>query len=70
LTLRPDKLTGLTAVRLTNGEELNGSWRGGRREGLGSIAGPRLEKVSRARNCKRLKNPGIDAKESIPPAYD
>jgi hypothetical protein len=45
--LRPDKLTGLTAVRLTNGEELNGSWRGGRREGLGSIAGPRLEKVWR-----------------------
>jgi hypothetical protein len=47
LTFRPDKLTGLTAVRLTNGEELNGSWRGGRREGLGSITGPRLEKVWR-----------------------
>ncbi len=24
---------------------------------------------SRARNCKRLKIPGIDSKESIPPAY-
>jgi hypothetical protein len=28
-----------------------------------------IEKKPRARICKRLRSPGIDSKESIPPAY-
>ena len=40
-------MTGQTAVRLKNGDELTGCWKGGKREGLGSIAGPRLEQVVR-----------------------
>jgi hypothetical protein len=27
------------------------------------------EKETRARICKRLRNPGIDSEESMPPAY-
>ena len=32
-------------MRLDSGEELGGRWRKGKREGLGSLVGPRLEKV-------------------------
>ena len=34
-------------VKLTNGDELQGSWRDGKRVGSGAFYGPRLEKVSR-----------------------
>ena len=34
---------GRAAVSLHTGDELYGSWRGGRREGLGNTTGPRLE---------------------------
>ena len=33
-------------VKLTNGDELQGSWRDGKRVGPGAFYGPRLEKVS------------------------
>ena len=33
-------------VKLTNGDELQGCWRDGKRVGQGALYGPRLEKVS------------------------
>lgn len=35
-------------VMLSNGDEATGRWVRGRREGLGCVSGPRLEKVGRA----------------------
>jgi hypothetical protein len=41
-----EKLCGRDCVvKLKNGEELNGAWREGKREGLGALYSPRLEKV-------------------------
>jgi hypothetical protein len=34
-----------------------------------SCAGLKMYRIYRARICKRLRSPGIDFKESIPPAY-
>jgi hypothetical protein len=31
--------------------------------------GPKKVEIFRAQICKRLRSPGIDSKESIPPAY-
>ena len=43
--VRPEKLCGQTYIKLKNGEEIQAFWRGGRREGWGTILGPRFEKV-------------------------
>jgi len=41
-----EKLCGRDCVvKLKNGEELNGAWREGKREGLGALYSPRLEKI-------------------------
>jgi len=40
-----NNLSGNLLVKLTTGEELSGRWVDGRREGLGALTGPRLEKV-------------------------
>ncbi|XP_023325497.1 histone-lysine N-methyltransferase SETD7 isoform X2 [Eurytemora carolleeae] len=40
---RPEKLYGQTYIKLKNGEEIQAFWRGGRREGWGTILGPRFE---------------------------
>ena len=42
---KTDNISGQLVVNLTTGEELSGRWVGGKREGLGLIIGPRLEKV-------------------------
>ena len=39
-------ISGNLLVKLTTGEELSGRWVGGKREGLGALASPRLDKVS------------------------
>ena len=44
---RPEKLCGQTYIKLKNGEEIQAFWRGGRREGWGTILGPRFEQVLR-----------------------
>ncbi len=40
-----------------------------KRWGRRSNAPPPLQTLCRARICKRLRRPGIDSEESIPPAY-
>ena len=40
-----DNISGQLVVNLTTGEELTGRWVEGKREGLGLVIGPRLEKV-------------------------
>jgi hypothetical protein len=41
-----EKLCGRDCVvKLKNGEELNGAWREGKREGFGALYSPRLEKI-------------------------
>ena len=46
MNTRPEKLCGQSYVQLKNGEEISAFWKGGKREGWGTILGPRFEKVS------------------------